>query len=103
MNKIIGLLSFTFMIVAGLFSPQDAEAAKLRIEPSITFRNSHTYARPRPVYVARPREVRHYTYYDSCGPYCEEVHYYSEPYYYPVYPSHTHSWGTDYQIQFNIR
>lgn len=103
MYQIFGVLAFTVLMVAGVFSPQEAHAVKLRIEPSVTFRNSHTYSHPRHIYVARPAEVHRYTYYDSCGPFCEEVQYYDASAYYPVYPAHTHTWGTDYQVQFKIR
>lgn len=103
MYKKIGLLCFALTALAVVFIPGEAEAARIRIEPSITFRNSYHRVCPQPVYVARPPEVRRYTYYDECGPYCEEVYYYERPYYYPAYPERVHSYGTDYQVQFRLR
>lgn len=106
MNKIIVIFAFAFVGLLA-FIPGDAHAAKLKIEPSVTFRNSHThYYQPRQrVYVQRPPVV--YGYYGGYAPapYYEEVvmveppRYYVEPCYYPP----VQSYGTDFQLKFKIK
>ena len=87
------------------FAPSEAEAFKVKVEPSLTFRqsNTRTYNRPR-------RVVRHYQdvqYYHD--PYTHHDHYYYYPVtreyveYYPPYRNHQHTSGTDFQLKFKFK
>lgn len=83
MSKKIGFIIIALMGLTVLFIPKEAHAAKVRIQPSISFNNTFTQVQPRRVYAMPTPVVHHYTYYDYYGPY-EEV-YVQEPvtYYVP--------------------
>jgi hypothetical protein len=105
MYKLLSLgVLFSGTMVA-LFSPQKAEALKLKIEPSISFRQSfgQTYYTPAPVYM---RETAYVDYFVEDCPYCQTVYYYESPgyYYYPAaYPVPMRSSGTDFQLNFKLK
>lgn len=117
------LLIFGSAALASTTIPSHAEAVRLRVEPSITFRQSHTRMYPGPVAVPAPapvhvvpgyrQPVRYvvdpytndlYPYippYESCG----YIDYYSpySYYYYPAYPTHYRTTGTDFGLKFKFK
>ena len=101
MNKKIGLFTIALMSLIAVFIPEQAQAAKVRIQPTISFNNTYTHAYPTRVYAVAPPIVHHYTYYSPYGPYeqvivQEPIHYYVPPQ--PVMRSQAVKFG----LHFNL-
>lgn len=94
---------FILALLAGsAFFATNADALKVQVSPSVTFRSSNHACYPcvqrvvaAPVMAVRP----------FIDPYTGYTYYYETPvytnYYYPV--RHYHSHGTDFQLQFRVR
>ena len=103
-NTLLSIMVFGSALGLG-FVPSEAEALKVKLEPSITFRQSYkrNYRRPRRV-VHHYQEV--YQYHD---PYTHEDYYYSYPVardyveYYPSYRKPRRSAWTDLQLKFKFK
>lgn len=104
MNKmittIIGITAF--MVVA--FMPSQAEALKIKVEPSVIFRQSFDRTFVRPVYVPPPTPV--YELRSFVDPVTGELH----QMYVPCAPRvlvgdrfYSRTFGTDYQLGFRFR
>lgn len=115
-KTIIYTLLATSSIAA--FNPNQAEAVKLKIEPSVTFRSSRerTYVVPERVPVARvpvrtarvpvryypaPAPRREVIYYPEEYVY-DDVYYYYYPEYRPTYYN-TRTSGTDFGLTFKLK
>ncbi len=81
----------------------NADALRVQVNPSVTFRSSNQTCYPcaQRVIVAPPvMAVRPYV-----DPYTGYTYYYQTPVYQQYYyqPQHYHSHGTDFQLQFRFR
>jgi hypothetical protein len=103
MNKIF----FSLLLVGSALFTTNADALKVSVSPSVTFRSSNQTCYPcaqRVVTGAPVMEVRSFI-----DPYTGRRYYQEYPvyparvvnYYYP--PARYHSHGTDFQLQFRIR
>jgi len=104
MFKKIGFIALSLMGAALFFAPMEAEAAKVKIQPSITFKNSYNnYVPARRVYVPQPPVVRHYVY--NAPYYHEDVVIYEQPpqYYYRPYPVYPCNSGVNFSLGFKFR
>lgn len=100
------LTIMVFGTVLGLFfTPSEAEALKVKLEPSITFRQSNRRSYHRPKRVVRQYQDVHY-YHD---PYTHYDNYYYYPVtreyveYYPSYRNRSYSRGTDFKLKFKFK
>jgi hypothetical protein len=86
--------------------PSQAEALKVKFEPSVTFRNSYNSGYYNPGRVVRQHYDEVHVYHD---PYTHSDHYYYYPMtqeyieYYPSHRSGFFSSGTDFNLKFKFR
>lgn len=101
------LLTFLYIgiSVGTCLVPSQAEALKMKFEPSITFQNSFFTGDQRPVRVTR----QHYDVYHYYDPYTETDYYHHYPVvqnvvkYYPQHRAHHHAQGTGFNLKFKFK
>ena len=102
MNKKLTSLPILFILVACAITPSSSEAMKVKIEPSITFRQSRTKTYHRPSRVVRRVYAPVYVY----DPYIYG-YYPVETYEYVEYQQprrhHYHSYGNDFSLKFKLK
>ena len=105
MKKVFIPLTLAAMMAVAMLSPMSAEATKVKVQPSVTFRQSHVQSYHRPARVVRkvhPPVVV----YDPYAPYGYE-YYPAETYEYVEYvPPHRHRtsfFGCDFSLKFKFK
>lgn len=114
MKHTIKTIIYASIAAIAAWMPAEAEALKIKFEPSLIFHNSHTRTYPErvpvrrvypaPVRVAPPMQPLSYEVYPYYNPVTGYVEYYHEPVYPPL-PApiphyHTESQGIDLQLKF---
>ncbi|MEC7838987.1 MAG: hypothetical protein VX777_02985 [Chlamydiota bacterium] len=102
-KKIISSVIICAAIIA-IATPNQAEAIKLKVEPSITFRNTHEHTRVRAPHARRVAR----RYYYAPRPevvyvYPEDNYYYYEDEYYAPRHYRSRTSSTDYGLTFKIK
>jgi len=101
-KKIIATLIACTGMVA-VISPSQAEAVKLKVEPSVTFRNSYEHTRVRQPRSRRMVRQRYVPQREVVYVYPEDDYYYYEDEYYVPRHYRTRTSGTDFGLTFKLK